>query len=214
MRTVIQRVKSASVTVDGQLISSIGRGLLVLAAISKDDTEKDIESMPGKILKAKLWDDESTDPPGKWKKNVVDIEGEVLCVSQFTLLASMKKGSKPSFHQSASGLKAKEMYQAFFKKVQDSYHADKVKDGLFAAMMDVALVNDGPVGIDYSCLDNEVTIQIDTDPPKMDDPTSLGPSGFGTPSDGTASTSVDVNDLVNNMTRITKEFKMPAELLE
>ncbi|KAL5373227.1 hypothetical protein DPSP01_012859 [Paraphaeosphaeria sporulosa] len=214
MRTVLQRVKSASVTVDGQLISSIGRGLLVLAAISKDDTEKDIESMPGKILKAKLWDDESTDPPGKWKKNVVEIEGEVLCVSQFTLLASMKKGNKPSFHQSASGLKAKEQYQAFFKKVQDSYQADKVKDGLFAAMMDVALVNDGPVGIDYSCLDNEVTIQIDTDPPKMDDPTSLGPSGFGTPSNGTASTSVDVNDLVNNMTRITKEFKIPAELLE
>ena len=68
----------------------------------------------------------------------------------------MKKGNKPSFHQSASGPTAKELYQAFFKKVQDSYQADKVKDGLFAAMMDVALVNDGPVGIDYSCLDNEV----------------------------------------------------------
>ncbi|KAL1610083.1 D-tyrosyl-tRNA(Tyr) deacylase [Paraconiothyrium brasiliense] len=203
MRTVLQRVKSASVTVDGQLISSIGRGLLVLAAISKDDTDKDIESMPGKILKAKLWDDESTDPPGKWKKNVVEIEGEVLCVSQFTLLASTKKGNKPSFHQSASGQKAKELYQAFFKKVQDAYQSEKVKDGLFAAMMDVALVNDGPV-----------TIQIDTDPPKMDDPTSLGPSGFSTPSNSTGTTAVDVNDLVNNMTRITKEFKIPAELLE
>jgi D-tyrosyl-tRNA(Tyr) deacylase len=77
-------------------------------------------------------------------------------VSQFTLLASMKKGNKPSFHQSASGLKAKEFYQAFFTKMQNSYQPDKVKDGLFAAMMDVALVNDGPVGIDYSCLDNEV----------------------------------------------------------
>lgn len=77
-------------------------------------------------------------------------------MSQFTLLATTKKGNKPSFHQSANGQKAKEFYQAFFKKVQDSYKPERVKDGLFAAMMDVALVNDGPVGIDYSCLDNEV----------------------------------------------------------
>lgn len=202
MRTVLQRVKTASVTVDGQLISQIGKGLLVLAAISKDDTEKDVEAMAGKILKAKLWDDESTDPPGRWKRGVAEIEGEVLCVSQFTLLASVKKGNKPDFHQSANGVKAKTLYQAFFKKVQDSYSAEKVKDGLFAAMMDVALVNDGPV-----------TIQIDTNPPKMEDPTSLGP-GFASPSDSTASTVIDINDLVNNMTRITKEFQIPAELLE
>ncbi|KAF2133848.1 D-tyrosyl-tRNA deacylase-like protein [Dothidotthia symphoricarpi CBS 119687] len=194
MRTVLQRVKSASVTVDGQLISSIGKGLLVLAAISKDDTEKDVESMASKILKAKLWDDESSDPIGRWKCGVKDIEGEVLCVSQFTLLASMKKGNKPDFHQSASGVKAKTLYQNFFKKVQDLYEPDKVKDGLFAAMMDVALVNDGPV-----------TIQIDTNPPKMDDPTSLG---------GSSASTVDVNDLVNNMTRITKEFQYPVELME
>ena len=68
----------------------------------------------------------------------------------------MKKGNKPDFHQSASGVNAKTLYQAFFKKVQDLYEPDKVKDGVFAAMMDVALVNDGPVGIDYTCLDNEV----------------------------------------------------------
>lgn len=77
-------------------------------------------------------------------------------VSQFTLLASMKKGNKPDFRQSATGLKAKELYQAFFKKVQTLYEPEKVKDGIFAAMMDVALINDGPVGIDYSCLDSEV----------------------------------------------------------
>jgi D-tyrosyl-tRNA(Tyr) deacylase len=68
----------------------------------------------------------------------------------------MKKGNKPDFHQSASGDKAKTLYQAFFKKVQDLYTPDKVRDGIFAAMMDVALVNDGPVGIDYTCLDGEV----------------------------------------------------------
>jgi D-tyrosyl-tRNA(Tyr) deacylase len=72
-------------------------------------------------------------------------------VSQFTLLASMKKGNKPDFHQSASGDKARTLYQAFFKKVGALYETDKVKDGLFAAMMDVSLVNDGPVGLDYSC---------------------------------------------------------------
>jgi hypothetical protein len=77
-------------------------------------------------------------------------------VSQFTLLASTKKGNKPDFHQSASGVKAKTFYQSFFKQVQDQYQPERVKDGLFAAMMDVALVNDGPVGLDYTCIDNEV----------------------------------------------------------
>ncbi|KAH7130324.1 D-Tyr tRNAtyr deacylase-like domain-containing protein [Dendryphion nanum] len=202
MRTVLQRVKNASVTVDGELISQIGKGLLVLAAIEKNDTQKDVDTMAGKILKAKLWDDDSTDPPGRWKRGVAEIGGEVLCVSQFTLLASVKKGNKPDFHQSASGIKAKTLYKAFFNKVQESYTPDKVKDGLFAAMMDVALVNDGPV-----------TIILDTNPPKMEDPTSLGP-GFASPSDSTASTVIDINDLVNNMTRITKEFQIPAELLE
>ncbi|KAF2737466.1 D-tyrosyl-tRNA deacylase [Polyplosphaeria fusca] len=210
----MQRVKSASVTVDGELISQIGKGLLVLAAISKDDTEKDAHDMASKILKAKLWDDDTKEPVARWKRGVAEIEGEVLCVSQFTLLASVKKGNKPDFHQAAAGLKAKALYQAFFKKVQELYVPDKVKDGVFAAMMDVGLVNDGPVGLDYTCLDGEVTIQIDTNPPKMEDPTSLGPSGVGTPSSSTASTVIDANDLVNNMSRITKEFKIPVELLE
>jgi hypothetical protein len=80
-------------------------------------------------------------------------------VSQFTLLASMKKGNKPDFHQSANGDQARVLYQVFFKKVQSLYTPDKVKDGLFAAMMDVALVNDGPVGLDYTCLENEVLPQ-------------------------------------------------------
>lgn len=79
-----------------------------------------------------------------------------MAVSQFTLLASVKKGNKPDFHKAAAGQKAKELYQAFFKKVQDTYEPAKVKDGIFAAMMDVQLVNDGPVGLDYTCLDGEV----------------------------------------------------------
>lgn len=139
---------------DGQLVSSIGKGLLVLAAISKDDTEQDIEAMAGKILKAKLWDDDLEELPGFWKCSVKDIQGEVLCVSQFTLLASLKKGNKPSFHQSASRDKARTLYQTFYQKVGELYDAGKVKDGLFAAMMDVALVNDGPVGSPYTCCDD------------------------------------------------------------
>ena len=76
----------------------------------------------------------------------MDIEGEVLCVSQFTLLASTKKGSKPDFHGAAGGDQAKNLYQYFVGKVKAAYHSDRVKDGVFQAMMDVALVNDGPVG--------------------------------------------------------------------
>lgn len=201
MRTVLQRVKSASVTVDGELISTIGKGILVLAAVSKDDTEKDVESMAGKVLKLKMWDDENG---GRWKRNVLDIKGEVLCVSQFTLLASTKKGNKPDFHQSASGVKAKELYRSFFKKVQDLYEPEKVKDGIFAAMMDVTLVNDGPVGVDFNCIDGVVTIQIDTNPPKMENPSGLNTEGQ----------TVELNDLVGNLTRITREFQISAELLE
>jgi D-tyrosyl-tRNA(Tyr) deacylase len=81
-------------------------------------------------------------------------------VSQFTLLASVKKGNKPDFHKSANGEKAKELYDQFFKKVQALYQADRVKDGVFQAMMDVALVNDGPVGVDYTCEDGAVNISL------------------------------------------------------
>jgi len=156
MKVVLQRVKSASVTVDGNLVASIGKGVLAFAAVSKDDTIKDSEQTASKLLKMKLWDD---DNGGRWKRSVQDIEGEVLCVSQFTLLASTKKGNKPDFHKSASGSKARDLYTAFFAKVQDLYIPSRVKDGVFQAMMDVALVNDGPV-----------TLEIDTNPPPLDLP--------------------------------------------
>jgi len=81
----------------------------------------------------------------KWKHNVQDIEGEVLCVSQFTLLAKTTKGTKPDFHGAAGGDHAKDLYQYFFAKVQELYKAERVKNGVFQAMMEVALVNDGPV---------------------------------------------------------------------
>ncbi|KAK0261086.1 D-tyrosyl-tRNA(Tyr) deacylase [Friedmanniomyces endolithicus] len=170
MKTVIQRVKSASVTVDGQLISSIAKGVLIFAAIGKDDTPKEAESMASKVLKVKLWED---DQGSKWKKNVQEINGEVLCVSQFTLLASTKKGNKPDFHKSASAAKGKELYDHFLARVRSQYRHDRVKDGVFQAMMDVELVNDGPVGVDYRCIDEAVTIEIETNPAEMKNPTDF-----------------------------------------
>jgi len=147
MKAILQRVLSASVTVDTQLISSIGKGILVFAAVAPGDTEKDADALAAKVLKMRLWDDENG---GRWKHNVQDISGEILCVSQFTLLASTKKGSKPDFHGALGGEQAKELYQIFVSKVQQGYKEERVKDGVFQAMMEVALVNDGPVTLEIS----------------------------------------------------------------
>ncbi|KAF3008083.1 D-tyrosyl-tRNA(Tyr) deacylase [Neopestalotiopsis sp. 37M] len=111
------------------------------------DTEKEADSLAKKIVKLKLWDD---DNGGRWKHSVQDIGGEILCVSQFTLLASTKKGNKPDFHGAMGGDEAKKLYQYFFRKVQQGYQAEKVKDGVFQAMMQVALVNDGPVTLEVT----------------------------------------------------------------
>ncbi|KAJ8067452.1 hypothetical protein OCU04_004798 [Sclerotinia nivalis] len=152
MKAILQRVLSASVTVDKQLISSIGKGILVFAAVAPGDTEKDAESLAAKVLKMRLWNDENG---GRWKQSVQDIQGEVLCVSQFTLLASTKKGSKPDFHGAMGGEEAKKLYQLFVTKVQQGYMSERVKDGVFQAMMEVALVNDGPVTLEMSTRSNE-----------------------------------------------------------
>ncbi|KAK6950799.1 hypothetical protein Daesc_007324 [Daldinia eschscholtzii] len=147
MKAILQRVLSASVTVEKEVVSSIGKGVLVFAAVAPGDTEKEADSLAAKVLKLKLWDD---DAGGRWKKSVTDIGGEVLCVSQFTLLASTKKGNKPDFHGAMGGEEAKRLYDYFFQKVQQGYAADKVKNGVFQAMMEVALVNDGPVTLELS----------------------------------------------------------------
>ncbi|KAI1636986.1 D-Tyr tRNAtyr deacylase-like domain-containing protein [Biscogniauxia mediterranea] len=147
MKAILQRVLSASVTVEKEVVSSIGKGVLVFAAVAPGDTEKEADSLAAKVLKMKLWDDDSG---ARWKKNVQEINGEVLCVSQFTLLASTKKGNKPDFHGAAGGEEAKRLYQYFFEKVQQGYLAERVKNGVFQAMMEVALVNDGPVTIELN----------------------------------------------------------------
>ncbi|KAL4808859.1 D-Tyr tRNAtyr deacylase-like domain-containing protein [Aspergillus unguis] len=192
MKAVIQRVKSASVTVDGQLISKIGRGLLVLAGVGREDTEKDIDTMISRILKAKLFPAETEK---QWKRNIVDMDGEVLCVSQFTLYGQLKKGKQPDFHEAASADTARKLYDYFFRRLGENYKPERVKNGVFQAMMDVELINDGPVGVDYRSEDAAVTIEIDTQLPKREK-TSDGADS----SDSKKSGSV--------------EFKLPAELLE
>ncbi|KOS23238.1 D-tyrosyl-tRNA(Tyr) deacylase [Escovopsis weberi] len=147
MKAILQRVLSASVTVDKELVSSIGKGVLVFAAVAPGDTEKEADSLANKVVRMKLWDDEDG---GRWKKSVADIDGEVLCVSQFTLLASTKKGAKPDFHGAASPEEAKRLYHYFVQKVREKHAADKVKDGRFQAMMQVSLVNDGPVTLEIT----------------------------------------------------------------
>ncbi|PHH81069.1 hypothetical protein CDD80_3351 [Ophiocordyceps camponoti-rufipedis] len=144
-RAIIQRVLSASVTVDKEVISSIGRGVLVFAAVAPGDSEKEVDTIASKVLRMKLWDDETG---ARWKKNVMDIQGEVLCVSQFTLLARTKKGTKPDFHGAMNPDEASRLYHYLVRKVGDGYTADRVKDGRFQAMMQVALVNDGPVTLE------------------------------------------------------------------
>lgn len=132
----------------------------MLAAIGPNDSHKTVESMASKILKMKLWPDDSG---GQWKRSVRDIQGEVLCVSQFTLYASTRKGNKPDFHGAAKPELAKELYDHFVSTIKQCYEPGKVGDGVFQAMMQVALVNDGPV-----------TLQMDTEDPKKS-------SGMSTP---------------------------------
>ncbi|KAI9163029.1 deacylase [Paramyrothecium foliicola] len=165
---ILQRVLSASVTVDQEVISSIGKGVLVFAAVAPGDTEKEVDTLANKVLRMKMWDDEAggrvrnqrlidkeciaNTQASKWKKSVTDIGGEVLCVrrpvSQFTLLASTKKGTKPDFHGAANPEEARRLYEYFVRKVKQGYEDDRVKDGRFQAMMEVGLVNDGPVTLE------------------------------------------------------------------
>eukprot|EP00794_Sanderia_malayensis_P017848 gene17848-19631_t len=142
MRATIQRVMLANVSVDGEIISSIGKGLCILLGISRDDTAKDVEYMVRKILNLRLFDGEGK----RWRKSVIDSGLEVLCISQFTLYGILK-GNKPDFHLAMDGEKSKLMYEEFLSSMQKGYSSEKVKDGKFAAYMQVTLQNDGPVTI-------------------------------------------------------------------
>ncbi len=141
MKLVIQRVKEASVTIDNKLFSSIQKGILVLFGVEKDDSEDMLEYYAQKLLKLRIFEDEN----GKMNKSVCDIGGEILVVSQFTLCSDCKKGTRPSFDNAKEPKTAKEYYEKFVKILKAS--GLSVKTGVFAAHMDVGLVNCGPVTI-------------------------------------------------------------------
>lgn len=139
MKALIQRVKSASVTIDGLLYSKIGQGLLVFLGVEKGDDKLNAEKLADKLSKLRIFEDENE----KMNHSILDIEGEMLIVSQFTLCGDCKKGTRPSFDKSAPPQIANELYEYFISQVK-SFNIP-VQTGKFGAMMYVELINDGPV---------------------------------------------------------------------
>lgn len=142
MRAVLQRVSEASVTINGKLHSEIQYGLLVLLGITHNDTDEDIEYLVGKITNMRIFSDEA----GLMNKSVVDVQGSILVVSQFTLHAATKKGNRPSFIAAARPDQAIPLYEKFLFRLE-STGTVAVKSGVFGADMKVRLLNDGPVTI-------------------------------------------------------------------
>lgn len=147
MRAVIQRVAHASVTIDGVKKSSIGHGYLVLLGCANDDTQEDIDWLTKKIAALRVFDDEN----GVMNRSVVDVDGEVLVVSQFTLWASYKKGNRPSYLRAGSHEVTIPLYENFVKAMSAQL-GKPVQTGEFGADMKVELLNDGPVTI---CMDTK-----------------------------------------------------------
>ena len=139
MKALIQRVKEASVTIEGNLYSKIGSGLLVFVGVEKGDEKINAEKLAEKITNLRIFEDEND----KMNLSARDVKGEILVVSQFTLCGDCKKGTRPSFDKSAPLDIAKNLYEYFVERTKLS--GLSVKTGVFQAMMDVALINDGPV---------------------------------------------------------------------
>jgi D-aminoacyl-tRNA deacylase len=140
MRIVIQRVKHATVTVDGSVTGEIENGLLLLVGIHKDDTKKEADWCCRKIPKLRIFEDDE----GKMNRSVKDVDGGILVVSQFTLYGNTKKGTRPSFIEAARPEKAEPLYNYMIEKLKKESGL-KIESGEFGAMMDVELINSGPV---------------------------------------------------------------------
>ncbi len=141
MRAVIQRVKQSSVKTNDEIVGRIGQGLLVLLGVAKGDSAEDADYLANKIINLRIFEDED----GKMNRSLLETGGELLAVSQFTLLADCRKGRRPSFIAAAEPEKANELYQKFVDGVRQK--GVEVKTGRFRAMMEVALINDGPVTV-------------------------------------------------------------------
>ncbi len=144
MKAVIQRVKSSSVKVDGKVVGSVGHGYLVLLGVMDGDTKAHAEMMAKKTAALRIFCDEDD----KMNKSILDIDGEILVVSQFTLCADVKKGNRPSFTPSAAPEVANELYEYYMECLKNN-GVRKIEHGIFAAEMEVSIVNDGPVTILY-----------------------------------------------------------------
>lgn len=142
MRLLIQRVRRASVEIEGMIKGAIGKGLLVLVGVTHEDTEEDLEYLAQKLLKLRIFDDEQ----GVMNLDVQQVEGELLVVSQFTLLASTRKGNRPSYIAAAPEAVSRPMYERFVERMA-CLTGRKVETGEFGADMQIELVNDGPVTI-------------------------------------------------------------------
>jgi D-tyrosyl-tRNA(Tyr) deacylase len=141
MRVVIQRVKSASVMVEGERISEIRQGLLIFLGVAQEDTSDDVDYLANKIANLRIFEDKA----GRMNRSLLESGGEILVVSQFTLYGDCRKGRRPSFIAAAPPEKGKTLYQEFIEAIAKM--GVPVKTGIFQAMMDVELINDGPVTI-------------------------------------------------------------------
>ena len=142
MRLVIQRVLEASVTINGEIFSSIGNGLMILVGIEEADNDSDVEWLTSKVVKLRIFDDEN----GVMNRSVLDVDGEILAVSQFTLHALTEKGTRPSYIRAAKPDISLPLYEKFCNVLQQKL-GKTVKTGVFGADMKVALINNGPVTI-------------------------------------------------------------------
>ncbi len=150
MKLLIQRVKNASVVIDDKLFSSIERGLLVFVGVENGDDKSDIEYLAGKLTRLRIFNDEN----GKMNLSIKDVNGEILIVSQFTLLANTRKGNRPSYIDAGRPEFSEPMYEEFCKTVENEI-SQKVKRGQFGADMKISLLNDGPVTIWIDSLDKK-----------------------------------------------------------
>ncbi len=141
MRAVIQRVENANVAIDGKEAGKILQGLLILLGVTHEDSDEDVEWLVNKIVQMRIF----ADNEGKMNLSLIDVKGEVLVISQFTLFASTKKGNRPSYIQAARPEYANNLYKKFISRIKGE--AVKVETGIFGADMSVSLINDGPVTI-------------------------------------------------------------------